>query len=486
MLKSELVLQLKEEILAKRPVLRDIFDNNSQVSIKNYTAGLIMPAVVINCNRKQEFIAALSIEAGRNFSNDVVSSLISQMEKYYFISTAEHHGPLTHPFFVHSNLLTVDQGLENNIILAVGNVSMNNSSYPRGLIFHTADGSEHKISFFSARHRLLPVIKHAPLNLEHLIRTKDSLNKSNLNRNLAEKLTDLVERIYNTPEILAKKNYSDQITVSNSNLWQAFFSRSNLKMPRLIMLQLENIVLDLLKKHHLFSKTEISELFFNSKIRDSLKDYFDGIPGNFSLKEKKGTFLFWALQPHINHRQQLWPEGDFLRSEEGYSVELKPEAILLAIERGELIPSMFLCSVLVSEYYGVKCLGGFSQSTYLTAIHQGYNKMFNSSINKYSADHTNGVRSDFVLGYFVDTKGGWQAASGIDLALHNSQETWASFAKAAEKLNLEESMMPLFPSLYRELYPVTNRNPNVSNLTVNDIIDFYGLKNKLDPFINIE
>ena len=479
---------LKEKILQKRPVLKEIFEANRDISVREYANSLISQSSKPDSKRKQEFVSTVFAEAGRHFPASVAQSIAGEMQTHYCVSTAEHHGPLTHPFFVHSNLLTIGQGLKSTVILAVGNVSMNNSSYPRGLIFHSADGAEHRLPLFSAKNRVAPVFNHRPFGQGDLNRLQNNLKHkvslSLFGPGLAKKVAELIERAYGSPEVLEKSKFSEQVSVSNSILWKSFFQASGVEVPNLAMLQLENIVLRLLVDFHIFSATEISDILFNPATFEAVKDNFDNIPGNFSIKEKKGTFLFWAWSKKTGRRERLWPAGGKLESEQGYCVRMQPEDLHAAIGRGELIPSTFLSLLLLSEYYGVKCLGGFTQGTYLTQLHRAYIKMSGAS-GIFPDNHTKGLRSDFIIGYFRSQTGRLVGASGIDLALHNNKESWNGFKQTMEKLTLEESMAPLFPELYRALYSGDSQQPELSKIGMDDIINYYRLADKITPCINI-
>ena len=189
---------LKEKILQKRPVLKEIFEANRDISVREYANSLISQSSKPDSKRKQEFVSAVFAEADRHFPASVAQSIAGEMQTHYSVSTAEHHGPLTHPFFVHSNLLTIGQGLKNTVILAVGNVSMNNSSYPRGLIFHSADGVEHRLPLFPALNRQAPVFGHRPFGRDDLNRLQNNLKHkvslSLLSPGLAKKVAELIER----------------------------------------------------------------------------------------------------------------------------------------------------------------------------------------------------------------------------------------------------------------------------------------------------
>src|SRR4051812_5561855 len=101
--KTESVQQLTAAILAKRPILASVFKRHASVSVREYSAGLKPSVVAVDAVRKREFIGAVSAEISKHFPL-AAESAAQQLESQYMVSTAEHHGPLTHPFFVHSNL----------------------------------------------------------------------------------------------------------------------------------------------------------------------------------------------------------------------------------------------------------------------------------------------------------------------------------------------------------------------------------------------
>jgi len=118
-------------------------------------------------------------------------------------------------------------------------------------------------------------------------------------------------------------------------------------------------------------------------------------------------------------------------------------------------------------------------------MHRAYNLMRGRPAEDFDQDHTSGLRSDFVLGYFQDNLGRLQAASGLDLALHNHPKSWEIFSGVLDRLTLQQAMAPLFPELYSALYPVAEQQPELSKITADDIINFYGLTEKIVPCISI-
>src|SRR3989344_6216336 len=160
--------------------------------------------------RQPEFSAAFSSEVEKRLGKEVAKSATEQLQKYYFVSTADHHGPICHPFFLNSNLVTAmtcleqsDPILQNVIVLACANVSQNNSSFPRGLLFQT-NGKENpelnRLPILPAHSRLSPVFKFRSYlkneieKLAKLLRRK-AQNKE-IPQTVSQKVTAVLEEIY--------------------------------------------------------------------------------------------------------------------------------------------------------------------------------------------------------------------------------------------------------------------------------------------------
>ena len=48
------------------------------------------------------------------------------------------------------------------------------------------------------------------------------------------------------------------------------------------------------------------------------------------------------------------------------------EALAAALRKRELMPTMALCFIVLSFYYGLRCGGGFLQPNYLTQLKEAY------------------------------------------------------------------------------------------------------------------
>lgn len=497
------VNQLREQILAKRPILREVLAKRGTKSVLEYTVDYT--SVYMNPpiqSRQEEFIALFQDQVRLQLGEDIAQSVAQQLRKYYFVSTADHHGPICHPYFLNSNLAITlpitqqaDPILQNVIVLACANVSLDNDSFPRGLLFHGVDAALCRVPFFSSHERppLVNLLRAygepelakankaiASLGREHKISTEQ-----------ADRLTGLISEIYHQPDVLAGENYSRQITKTNFQLWKKFFQSSTITPPNLVYLEMEDLVAKLLIQHHLLKDTIINHHLFDDVYHELTLKYFDGIMGAFSTVDRIGTYLFWALPAGGRYRIQLWKKGNYLVSEDGqYSIELTPAALQQALESKELIPGLMLIFVVLSFYYGLKCLGGFNQINYLTAMKNAYIKVqieFGNyrSIEVCARAQTKEINDGMTLAFLQTMDKALIPATGIDLLLYGTTETWSAIMQTAKHLSLNEALDPLMPERYRVVYPETERTPELATLTAKDIVVAEQLDKKIIPCVTL-
>ena len=136
--------RLVDSVLSKKPILKKIVLKHGHKTLHEYAQDYID----VNrgpgfAKRQNEFLAVFRRYTLRVLGRDIANAATQQLKKHYFVSTADHHGPVTHPFFINGNLVTAvpyfgypDPLLKYIIVLSCGNVSLGNSSYPRGLLFN--------------------------------------------------------------------------------------------------------------------------------------------------------------------------------------------------------------------------------------------------------------------------------------------------------------------------------------------------------------
>lgn len=492
--------ELKNAVLTKRPILKKILEKNGHKKLYEYAKDYIS----VNLNppirrRQNEFLKVFKDEVEKRLGSTVAEEATEQLKHYYFVSTADHHGPIVSPFFVNSNLLTAapclecpDPHLKHIIVLACANISVDNSSFPRGLIFHSYANNQlemHRLAFFSANTRPSMIYTLPPYTSKEVNKMKATLkekeSKKAVGEREAKRIMSLIDEIYNQPDVLACATYSDQITKTNYTLWRHFFAPSKVTPPDLIYLELETIVVRLLIEYHLHKDTIIHHILFDPDYEPLVNSYFEGIFGSFSREEESGTYLFWALPKGSKYKLQLWRKGNRLVSkDESYSIELTPEHIQRAMEKKELIPGLLLDFITVSFYYGLKCLGGFNQVNYLTYMKNGYIKM-NTDLENYRSievcarAQTKELCDGLTIAFLADPKGEMTLATGLDLVLYGNENTWSQFLDISKNMTFEEALNPLMPEIYKITYPDTEWKPELAKITDEDIIRLTGLDKKI-------
>lgn len=495
--------RLKEAVLSKRPVLREILSKHGEKNLFQYAQDYISvnlpPAIEA---RQKEFIETLKNGIEKLLGTQVADSVAQQLKQYYFVSTADHHGPLTAPFFLSGNLLMSapyknlrNPKLQNVISLACANVSLNNSSFPRGLLFHSyAHGKTdmHRLSFLPSNAHSSTVYNFRSYTtadvekMKNLLREK--VKEGLVRKNETDVIAQLLDEVYLSKKALSAKSFSEQVTITNFDLWQRFFASCKHKHtpPNLIYIEQESLVIRLLIEHHLYRDTVIQRILFNQEYHPFIVKYFENIMGTFCREHKYGTYFFWYMPEGNTRRVQLWCVGNKLVAEEGdFELELKPEIIQKALEEKKIMPSMMTVFLVLSFYYGLKCLGGFSQVNYLTEMKNAYIKM-NTDLGNYRsiemcARAQTKELCEFTTAFLQTPEGSITPATGIDLILHGDENTWDFFVKESQQINLSEAFSPLYPEFYRIIYAEEQRDTELLEITARDITQLAGLDQKIRP-----
>lgn len=501
-----LFAELKEAVLAKKLVLSDILKKHGSKCLTEYAQDYFDvnegPQFV---ERQTEFLSSFVPEVSRLLGQEVAESAANQLKKYFFASTADHHGPICNPYFLGSNLVTAITGLAQNdptfkhvIVLSCGSVSVDNDTFPRGLTL-TGTNPEGELEtlrlpLFSSHERpaLICLLRAYGQTEISKIRkaAKDLTRAGSIIQETYYKINALITEIYDTPENLALTSYSDQITVTNYQLWERFFP-ANVEHPSLIYLELERIVTRLLVDHHLYKDTILHQLFFTDKGAELLTKYFDGIIGAFSSADNSGTYLFWAVPKGERYRVRLVKKDGMLVSEDNsYTVPLTSEGIAKALAAQEIVPGMMLDFIILACYYGLKCLGGFSQVNYLTEMKEAYLQVVDELHFPNEHEHCNVVQTkelgeDMTIAYVGGTKGRTALATGLDLALHLAPDSFEILKQEAKQITLDQALDPMYPLFYKVVYPDWERKESLLSITAHDITHNTGIEEKIMPCVQL-
>src|SRR3989338_10048923 len=86
--------QLTEAVLSQRPILRELMQKHGQKTLAQYASLYID----VNLNppihqRQDELISTIRDDVAARFWQTVGQQVAKQLERYYFVSTSDHHGP---------------------------------------------------------------------------------------------------------------------------------------------------------------------------------------------------------------------------------------------------------------------------------------------------------------------------------------------------------------------------------------------------------
>ena len=98
--------QLLEAVLSKRPILRELMQKHGQKTLAEYASLYID----VNLNppikqRQDELISTIRDDVSTRMGEKIGQGVARQLEKYYFVSTSDHHGPIVDTSFSNANLL---------------------------------------------------------------------------------------------------------------------------------------------------------------------------------------------------------------------------------------------------------------------------------------------------------------------------------------------------------------------------------------------
>lgn len=384
-------------------------------------------------------MATLVTKTRTLLSKQAALAMAHYLTKRYTVSTAAHHDFATHPFFANyliaAGYANKDAGLTIVPVLSCAGISLNNSSFPRGLLLHDEHLNSQRIKVVSLKNHHHPVYGYPGYRLEALTPKIPAELAALTNRILGDKKT-------------AKNPLSDQITVAVRAMTKMFPGFEPIEVAYLPQ---EEIAATLFLKYHLTSKTIMHRLVFEATVRNLFIKKFNGIIGAHDTEKKTGSHLFWGISD--SGRVSLFVKQNTLTSTDGsFSIPLTPHTIRKALLSKKIMPTMSLTLSLLSFYYGLACAGGFSQVGYLTDMKKAYLEIL-EELGGLATEHAiaTAVPTDLFSGEFVLATLGEQkvAATAIDIIRNPHLFTEASLRRAMRSVTLQKAADRMMPELYK-------------------------------------
>lgn len=452
---------VRQRVLTKTPVLRRIIEEAGTLPLATYFLRTLVAPCPVALERKTELLSVVYEKLTALFGRAVAQEACQELSERYSVSTADHQGPLTHPFFFSCHLAQAAALRSTNyrsiFVLACSGISLNNSSFPRGLLFHNEQLELERLPFFSLKYRH-HVVYGMPAFVQSDIANIQPLIKQvpHVGVNRRERLSTIVKEVWEPPtsEVATSTNYyNDQISRANYALWKRLPGQAD---NHFISLAQEEVAAELLVKFHFGHDTLLERVFIDKETRAGFLAAFEGKTGAFTAKGRHGTVLAWALVN--NERIGLWNVGNELVSADGSQRFALTAAMLKqAFQEKKLLPSMALTFMVVSFYYGLSCGGGFLQVNYLAELHTAYCFL----LEKIGAPPTEVARSKQVvtdrfvadISYlFLSNHGRLVPATPYDILLYGTSDMTEKLLRLADECTLGEAFDQLVPELYQILY----------------------------------
>lgn len=502
------IRQLRDAVVSRKPGLDVVLANDGIQTVYDYVRGYVAKEVpVIAKQRQRQLIDVICAETERLLGPSMARSVDVQLTKYFSASTMDHSGPLYHPWALNFDLASSivalehpDPVLANVITLAFSNVSLNNFAFPRGIAFHALNAKgelkQHRLSFFPSKWSTYPVFNLPAYTFADIARMKDVLHAAKRSGEIdaagADSAERLLDDVYATPDVLACVTYTDQIAKVNAALWQRINARhAARKQVNLVYLEQESIVAKLLCDHHLRSDTLIARMVLDTSPVTAAMRYFDRLPEAFSVWEKRGTYLFWALPKGAKRRMQLWKRGNQLVSEDGsFSVDLTADAIAAGLTSRELIPGTMISLLTMSFYHGLTPFGGLGQVCYLPQMQAAYVRMTRDLKDRESERvcaqlNTRLFGGEMMMTFLEGAKHEAVLATAIDMVLYANKHMLNRVAWCARNVTLNESLDFAFPIEYPITYRGDEREERFMAMTVADVIGIAYTSHRFRPALSL-
>lgn len=347
-----------------------------------------------------------------------------QLSQYPIISYADHHGLLNYKLLYNSNLLygeiIKELKLPFAIVLAAGNVPLDNMSYPRGFYF-----KKRKFNFFGAEESRSPVfLFEKKLIADRRVGIDGFISGEAMKTLTAEESKFLNFLFFQCLEIeKAVELYDaffDQISFMNFKLWQYYFDISlRDSVPRLIYLPSNPVVLDILCREIMKKDSLISLILFEPEVRRVFLRNFSGTAGCWG--ENTGSNLFWGVIAKKKYKRLIRLSVDdssnsLVGEGENFRLVLERETLVSALKEKRILATLFFDYLILTFLGGYLTLGGFNQLDYLPQMQRAHTKSLqeiglDDMADRFSSCATNG----FVCGMIP-----CEFDSGIDLIWHHN------------------------------------------------------------------
>ncbi|MBN1932023.1 MAG: hypothetical protein JW786_10500 [Desulfobacterales bacterium] len=364
--------------------------------------------------KRDDLVEAVYRYAAPLLGESIAKQASHDLVLYPVVLTANHHGvdyfsqSIQGSIIFSLSALTCNNYAKTVLVFSFGAISLNNSTYPRGLLLYNTekhnefDNMPKKLPIYSDRFKRQMVSNVNGFDKVMIIRAQARFDKMihdrKISPTLASPLRQILWQDYCDATVMNLTNYSEQSVIVNSRIWKRIFSESEI-VPKSVCIEIEKVVSILLKSDLLNPESLTWCVMFDSKLRKNLLYELDGEKacwkrkmlyqrlGKSRVGEKKekipdgcGTHFFWGVDD-TGRRIPLYLKSDSSNNDvvlhgmddhgKIWEFPFTFNSILKCLKEARLIPSLFTCFLTVAFARGFTCLGGYFQCKYLPIMQRG-------------------------------------------------------------------------------------------------------------------
>lgn len=439
---------VEKTVYDARPELLRLVNEHGQGSYTDYLKKISLPALTRDMAIDTIFWKAYESILRRFFDTRTFLETKDELGKYFFASTADHGGPLCHPFFSNAFFaraeVTKMRGAELVLTLPCSGVSLDNSSFPRGLFFHDENLDLVRLPIKSLAERHDSVFATSPYTHDDVRRIQDKIPTLHLSPKRKQLLGKIISSVFDRESVYARATYDEQMVQVNWALPKYIQGYEHVEH---ISLSQEMLVRELVQLEP--DTSPIAELLYNKEVQDAYVKIFDGIQGAHDGTKERGTHLLWGLQSDGVRKQLTIGKDGWYTNDGELFLSRDKESVCRAFEEYRVYPSMSLCFITLSFVHGMTTGGGFSQINYLGDMQKAYKELaqrFNWHCEKFP--ETNIFTGEYV-GHVLEKGNKKVPATLLDVILYQTNTTKFLWENSLTSTPLLESILAMMPEYYK-------------------------------------
>ncbi len=424
---------------------------NCSDSIDQYSKNLFDNVIISNVYlKRQELFKTLIIKQCKYLFGEN-NNINLNLDGLITANILDHNGILNNPILLSSHLITSASSIFDS---KFDILSLNTALYPFNNPFYKGG-----LSYKEERIRLISKSKG-----DQLVYFSPPVNFSNF----PDEIKNILENLDNREN----KYAWEQAARINYDLWPLLFEKKlRTNVPKLITLNQDEVVYDLLENIIKNKQGFVYDMIFNSDFRHLVKNKFINTTGAWK-NDNRGSFLFWAVDD--KHRAVgLKLEDNFLvscKKDFNFNEEITEENIISLMRDRKIYAGMVLIFGVLVFYSGMVPLAGYGSINYLNVMKDCWldilYKNYKDEYDNIKKMNLNKLVGGPILTYQRDENKNIKPSFMLDILMSGGLRK--EYLEKIFSFKYNELLRPAFIDIYNTYIPGAKRE--AISITPNDII----------------